>query len=175
MQADSLHGDQDACQSNPANQRHAMQAIDRNTRTGLSIINLMESGFFAHFTDEKKAAVSRHKMFVMFKDGEYLLKKGEDGDCFFIIMKGSVSITDERNKVLNTLTTGSVVGEVSFLTGQPRTSNIIANGDAIAMKLDHENMDQLEEYIQIEIKNKLIQVLVDRIRRHELLIISSSS
>ncbi|MEO5335133.1 MAG: cyclic nucleotide-binding domain-containing protein [Magnetococcus sp. YQC-5] len=112
-------------------------------------------------------------MFIAFKKGDYLLRKNDEGNCFFILMKGDVSIADEKGKVLNVLTAGSVVGEVSFLTGQPRTCNIIAQNDVIAMKLDHASMDQLEEYIQIEIKNKLIQVLVDRIKKHELLIVST--
>lgn len=129
---------------------------------GRRILDIIESHYFSCFDNEQEATEIRRKMIVQFKDGTPLLQKNEPGTCFFVIIQGNVIASNDHGKILAYLTPGSVIGEISFLSGLPRTCNVIAQGDVIAMKLDRETMEQLDLFLQIEIQEQLIQVLVHR-------------
>jgi CRP-like cAMP-binding protein len=77
-----------------------------------------------------------------FKTGEVLVKKGTQGDTFFVIQEGSVNVTDisiggtkyEDQK----LAAGDYFGERALITSEPRTANCVASSDGIALTVDAE-------------------------------------
>ncbi|MEO5331489.1 MAG: cyclic nucleotide-binding domain-containing protein [Magnetococcus sp. YQC-5] len=139
-----------------------MKTHSRLPEPGKRIIDILESQHFSCFDTKQEATEIRRKMMVQFKDGTPLLQKNEAGNCFFVIIQGSVIAVNDHGKILACLTSGAVIGEISFLSGLPRTCNVIAQGDVMALKLDRENMEQLDLFLQIEIQEQLIQVLVHR-------------
>ena len=62
----------------------------------------------------------------LYKDGDVIFHKGEEGNSMFLIQKGSVEIIldEEKNNVINTLTDGEFFGEMSLLTRQPRSATL---------------------------------------------------
>lgn len=60
------------------------------------------------------------------KEGEVLFDAGDKSDTFFYISDGSMNVVDENGKVLANLTSGQSFGEISALTGMPRTSKLVA-------------------------------------------------
>ena len=69
-----------------------------------------------------------------YKKGEIIIKKGEKGEHFYIIITGTISVQDnskehDTNKYFKTYDKYEYFGEVSLVTNQPRTADVIAETD----------------------------------------------
>ena len=77
----------------------------------------------------KLAAASQRRLFDA---GEILVNEGDEGDSLFVIEKGSVRVTktdpDQGGKSIDlaVLEEGAFFGEMSLLTGEPRSATVIA-------------------------------------------------
>lgn len=79
-------------------------------------------------------ALIESKMFRhSFKAGEIILKQGEPGTSLLVIRDGIVEITTQdeagHSHFIGRISTGQVLGEMSLLTEEPRTANVIATTD----------------------------------------------
>jgi serine/threonine protein phosphatase PrpC/CRP-like cAMP-binding protein len=68
-----------------------------------------------------------------FVDGQYIIRQGEPGDNFYLIIKGSCDVTingveGEPEKTVFHLQENSYFGERALLTDEPRNANIVAKG-----------------------------------------------
>ncbi|MBF0176326.1 MAG: cyclic nucleotide-binding domain-containing protein [Magnetococcales bacterium] len=124
--------------------------------------------FFREFTPAERAMlVEGESFFVTYHKNKQLIREGDTDDALFIIMKGSVEVTQESHpqSILAVLETGAVIGEMSFLTKHPRASNVTAREETIVFRIDGSEMGALDLGMQLKIKNQLINILVDRVSR----------
>ncbi len=122
--------------------------------------------FFWTFTEEEKEHLLQlDSYFESFKTGEYLITEGDQDNTLYIILKGAaiVTKTSQSKKVIATLETGTVVGEISFLTQRPRTTNVIAHEKMICFTINGQTMQDLSSELQHKIKDQLIEILVQRL------------
>jgi CRP-like cAMP-binding protein len=76
--------------------------------------------------------------------GEEIIKKGAEGNVFYMIKEGTVSVTDMGDLYTNhTLTAGDYFGERALITGEPRAATITAQGPVKVMALDREAFNLL--------------------------------
>jgi small-conductance mechanosensitive channel/CRP-like cAMP-binding protein len=75
-----------------------------------------------------------------FGDGEVIVREGEPGRSMFIVRTGRVAITlgPDRREVAVT-EAGGYFGEMSLLTGDPRTATVLARGDCTVLELEAES------------------------------------
>lgn len=84
---------------------------------------------------------------VPFEPNDYLVKKGDEGDAFFIIQEGEVKVTDIT--VGNTkyedasLGEGDYFGERALITSEPRAANVIGVTKGIAMSIDKDTFEKV--------------------------------
>ncbi len=68
-----------------------------------------------------------------FGKDDVVFREGDVGDCFFLIIDGSVEVTktlsDGRNEVMATLKHGDYFGEMALLDGDPRSATVTALED----------------------------------------------
>src|SRR5919198_6396212 len=80
-------------------------------------------------------------------EGEALCRQGEPGDALFIVTGGRIKVaTGDPNgneKVLTYFTDGQFFGEMSLLTGAPRSPTATAETDSQVLVLDKHAFDQL--------------------------------
>jgi cAMP-dependent protein kinase regulator len=85
--------------------------------------------FKALSSEEFKQIVARLTLRHYEKDA-VVMKEGEAGDSLFIIVEGSVRVTTkgpgQKEVLLAKLGEGDFFGEVSMLTGRPRTATVVA-------------------------------------------------
>gem|GEM_PF-3664065 len=66
--------------------------------------------------------------------GEILFHQGDLGEAFYILTAGALQVRidsdDKTDAFINPLNAGECVGEMSLLTGQPRTGTVSALGDS---------------------------------------------
>src|SRR5204862_8288159 len=67
-----------------------------------------------------------------------IVRRGQEGNSMFIIVRGSIKVQIPENdyqKTINTLKSNDFFGEMSLLTGQPRTANVIAEEETEVIQI----------------------------------------
>lgn len=132
--------------------------------------------------NEKFTALRKLKMFQDFSDielwellrvGEWqkqpaktmLLREGELGDAFYVLTEGGVSVS-RNNRLLNTLSSGSIFGEMSYTSRKqmPRSASITATTEVTVMKITPSQLDQLSDRCQLHFNQVFLATLADRLR-----------
>ena len=84
-----------------------------------------------------------------FKRGETLIQKDTSGNEAYIIVSGKVEIfkeDDEKHNVLDLCEKGSIVGELSLLTGKKRSANAVAMEETSVLVITRQMMlDELNK------------------------------
>jgi CRP-like cAMP-binding protein len=82
----------------------------------------------------------------LFGDGEIIVREGEPGASMFVVQHGRVVVTvgPERREVAVT-DAGGYFGEMSLLTGDPRTATVSARGDCQVLEIQ---ADAFRSYVQ---------------------------
>jgi CRP/FNR family transcriptional regulator, cyclic AMP receptor protein len=122
--------------------------------------------FFQSFNvTEKKEFAALNNQVIEYSDLEAIVEEGQTDMAVFILLKGEAIVTrnDLPKVTINTLSLGSLFGEVSFLTQTPRTTNIFAKSQAKVFKMDPKMFDKLKPETREKLKDKFITVLVDRV------------
>ena len=129
----------------------------------LPIINRL--GFFNSFTaKEKRQMVSDDAHFRVYNPGEMLIRQGHSDQSLFIILTGTVNITEGAGgTILAVLKAGDIFGEMAFLTDTRRTASVVARESVIALKLDRVLFEQLTPEIREKFKDKIIEKMVARL------------
>lgn len=79
-------------------------------------------------------------------DGEVVVEVGSPGESFFVVARGTVTITrpdGEDEVVLSHLRAGALFGEMALLTDSPRTARATADGDALLLEIPRRGLDEL--------------------------------
>ena len=98
--------------------------------------------------------------------GQVLFRQGDSGDSFYIIFKGSVEVlvtpeggTEERR--VATLGPGDFFGEMSALTGQPRSATIRASAALACVQIEKQDMLPIFQ-ADLSIMEKISQIVARR-------------
>lgn len=79
------------------------------------------------------------------KKNDVVIKQGEDGDAFYIIVSGSAKASfnaDPQNAIM-TYREGDYFGERALLRNEPRAANVIATEDCKLISLDRKSFKRL--------------------------------
>ena len=61
-----------------------------------------------------------------FMEGAKVVRQGDSGDAFFVILEGEAKVLGPSGRVLSRLLPGEYFGEISLLDGGPRTATVMA-------------------------------------------------
>lgn len=96
-------------------------------------------GLFKDLSAEEFRQIVARLTLSHFDKGVVIVKEGEPGDSLFIIVRGSVRVLTkgprQKEIVLADLGEGEFFGEVSLLTGRPRTATILTTTDTDLLEL----------------------------------------
>ena len=121
--------------------------------------------FFESFNkSERQEFAELSNQLIEYSDKTAIVEEGQTDMAVFILLKGEAIVTrnDLPKVIINTLTSGALFGEVSFLTQTPRTTNIFAKSDAKVLKLDQKVFEKISPATREKLKDKFITVLVNR-------------
>ena len=68
-------------------------------------------------------------------------------------------------QLITQLSPGEVIGEISFLTGEPRTASVLANTPSSALVIDQQLLAELQVITREKIKDQLILKMAKRLNR----------
>ncbi len=112
---------------------------------------------------------------LSFDEGDTILRQGEPGDTMFLVLSGSVNIfhdEDGSETRLAKLGEGACLGEVSVLTGGPRTATVRARSARVDLICLHKHRIEriLTQYPKVKavlesVVARRAQITIDKLRR----------
>ena len=108
---------------------------------------LPQSPLFEVLNDEERAALVKEMDLEQHREGDIIISEGESGSSMYIIAHGEVKVYTRGtgntggSVYLAKLGEGDFFGEVSVLTGKPRTATITASQPTELLRLDKEKLD----------------------------------
>jgi len=91
---------------------------------------------FAGLSDEARREISHAIKSRTFGDGESIVRQDEPGESMFIVGSGrAVVVIEPDRRQVATIERGGYFGEMSLLTGDPRTATVVASGDTMVFEI----------------------------------------
>ncbi len=82
----------------------------------------------------------------LFAAGEAIVRHGAEGNSMFVVLHGRVEVVLEpSNQQVAMIASGGFFGEMSLLTGDPRTATVRAVSDVQALEIGADNMRSLAQ------------------------------
>jgi len=106
----------------------------------------------------------------LYKKDQYVIHEGDQDNSLFLIETGSVRLVrlddQGQSRELMNLGVGEIFGELSLITGLPRTCSVISNEDSVILELKKESFDRLMRQYQ-NLRVKLAQLVEQRLRQSQ--------
>ncbi|MCS6885354.1 MAG: mechanosensitive ion channel family protein [Acidobacteriota bacterium] len=130
----------------------------------MKIEALRKVPLFKTMTEQELSQLAEQLKYSPFAPGEVLTKQGTEGHWLYIITEGEVSVSitvGDVEKEINRLQPGQFFGEMSLMTGQPRSATVTAVSEVICYRLDKGAFQQIVKQ-RPEIAEDLAEVLALR-------------
>lgn len=78
-----------------------------------------------------------------FMEGASVVRQGEPGDTFYVIVEGEAKVKDANDRTLSRLIPGDFFGEISLMDGGPRTATVVAETKLTTLALSRRDFGTL--------------------------------
>jgi CRP-like cAMP-binding protein len=120
---------------------------DFDERQRQQVAALRQVDFLAELSDDDLALVLPSVREVVFGRGEIVCREGEPGETFYLVRQGTVEVQVQASgggeAHLADLHSPAFFGEMSLLTGEPRSATVRAKTDVRLLVLDRRGFEQL--------------------------------
>jgi len=108
---------------------------------------IVVSPLFKDFSVDELVAVIQGLNLFTFEAGDIILTEGDPGDSLYMLTAGTVKAVKRnaagRQVAVNEMSEGAFFGEISILTGQPRSATIVATSHCELLELDRPTLDSI--------------------------------
>ncbi len=124
--------------------------------------------FFREFRDMELWETLRASHWHRKAPGEVFLREGENGDSFFILTAGEISVS-RSGRVLDHLKPGNCFGEVLYFNDvqSVRTTTVTCHTACVAMEVKARTLLEASPALQAQFNRSFMQILVSRLERRE--------
>ncbi len=140
--------------------RHAPAAARPRREALLRRIEL-----FRGFTAEERAELEQLMCERFVPRGASIVRQGETGQSLFVLAEGVLDVTHARGGTevtLDRMVPGDVFGEMSLLTGQPRSATVTAAAtEAVVFEIDKVHLDAMLQR-RLELAEGLANIMAGR-------------
>jgi eukaryotic-like serine/threonine-protein kinase len=125
---------------------------------------LRQMAFFEGFGDVALWEVVRIGAWKKIPAGSVIIREGDHGDSFYLLISGEVSVT-LSGKQLNTVKPGGCFGEILYFTEhiERRTTTITASSDVTVIEIKAEALRAATDACQVSLNKAFMRVLIDRL------------
>jgi hypothetical protein len=122
---------------------------------------LVTSPLFGDMSEDELIAFMRGLRLLSFEPGDVILTEGHPGDSLFVVSSGLVKafVKDQGatgQRLARTMKDGDFFGEISILSGKPRTATVTAATRVELLEMDRPTLDEM-----LEQHPRILQVLQD--------------
>jgi small-conductance mechanosensitive channel/CRP-like cAMP-binding protein len=126
----------------PRDEQHEKLHHEREITQRFAALDLAQVELFREMNDEERRKLVERLRYAPFMKGEMMTRQGQLAHWLYILTKGSAEVivsTDTGvHKTVNILHAGDFFGEMSLLTGEPRSASLKALEDTECYRLDRE-------------------------------------
>lgn len=106
-----------------------------------------DSPLFSGFSRDELVAVIGGLRLLSFEPGDIVLTEGDPGDSLFVLTEGTVKAFVRKpgggQMQVRTMTEGAFFGEISILSGKPRSATVTAATPCELLELDRRTLDEI--------------------------------
>jgi small-conductance mechanosensitive channel/CRP-like cAMP-binding protein len=142
---------------------------DRDDRRREVAASLSNTDLFSPLPEEVRNAIASACVVAEYGNGEGIVRQGEPGQSMFIVARGEVSVLLEpgREEVAR-IGAGGYFGEMSLLTGEPRTATVVALGDVSVIELNADLFRRLAAEHPAAIEQMAVSAMTRRADRERM-------
>ena len=96
-----------------------------SSETSTILEMLQKAPLWSGLTERELKVIARSFKELKYETGDVIVRKGEAGIGFYLIMDGTVEVRSD-GKILSKLGPGQFFGEMSVVDGQPRSADVVA-------------------------------------------------
>lgn len=130
----------------------------------------VDSPLFSSFSQEELVAVINGLRLLSFEPGDIVITEGEAGDSLFVLTSGIVKAfvrnPTGKNVQVREMPEGAFFGEISVLSGKPRTATITAKTGCELLELDRATLDSIGQ-THPHVREVLQQFYEERLRNEQ--------
>lgn len=126
---------------------------------------------FEELEDEELEQIFKLAKNKLYPAGTLILEEGKDGGALYVIVRGSVRVTKkmegQKDKVITTLGSQSIFGEMSFFDNLPFSANVTTLEETSCMLIPKAAWDELLAHdlkLSHKLLTRIITVLTQRVR-----------
>jgi CRP-like cAMP-binding protein len=132
--------------------------------------SVLGSPLLEGLSDEELLSVVHGLELKTYLPGDIVVTEGEPGQSLFVIASGSVKVclrgAEGRNLEVRRLGEGEFFGEISSISGRPRTATVTAAGRCELLELDKQRVEQIARK-HPRVRERLESRFVDRVTSPE--------
>jgi small-conductance mechanosensitive channel/CRP-like cAMP-binding protein len=125
---------------------------------------LRDEPLFQCLTDEQIDNLVKQSHLNHFGRGENVIEEGAEGDSMFVLLRGTAQVSISKNGStipVASLRAGDCFGEMSLLTGEPRSATVRAERDCYVMEIGKTVMSEII-HESPECLQQLSEILAER-------------
>ena len=103
---------------------------------------------FSPLSDDELEKLARASKDRVFAPGEAIVRRGQEGNSMFVITRGTVDVQivqGDEVRTINTLRESDYFGEMSLLTGEPRTATVVATAETEVLQINKSGLRPIFE------------------------------
>jgi serine/threonine protein kinase len=125
---------------------------------------LRDLSFFREFNDADLWEILRLGDWKQVRTGTRLLRDGDPGESFAVLVTGEVSVT-KKGRLLNVLAAGECFGEMAYLKADhgTRGADVTALRDSSVLEMGNANLQHASPTCRHNVDRAFLRILVDRL------------
>jgi CRP/FNR family transcriptional regulator, cyclic AMP receptor protein len=116
---------------------------------------------FSHCSKKELGLVAQIADEIDLPEGKTLMREGDRGREFFVLVEGSADVRRQNRKV-NTLGGGDFFGEIALVSQRPRTATVTTSSPVRALVVTEQSFRSLLDRAP-DVQRKVLQALADRV------------
>ena len=126
----------------------AQEAEERRRREHLAEAQdlLGRIDFVRALSAEARQTLAERARFLEFGPAQAVVRQGELGDTLFLVARGELAVrvlVEAGEKEVARLGRGAFFGEMSVLTGEPRTATVVSIGESALLSVDRDAFERI--------------------------------
>lgn len=114
-------------------------AQDQNTELAEIISLVSNFQFFRNVSPKNLNEILQSAIIQNFKKDDIIIRKGDPGSNFYIVVSGKVNVLNETGISISTLDKGDVFGEMSLICDENVGATIQAKEETTVLNIDHKH------------------------------------
>jgi small-conductance mechanosensitive channel/CRP-like cAMP-binding protein len=151
----------------PQRDIHLYEQEEREEYKSLAVADLLSQiDLFASLQEDETSALAAQLDMRQIKAGQMIVEQGAAGSSLYVIAEGLLEVRvrfdeDDAERVVAKVGPGECFGEMSLLTGAPRSASVVALTDAVIYKIEKIHLEPLLK-ARPQIAESLVELLSRR-------------